>query len=35
MKNRQIKYGDNPARNFIEQFDRQVDAMAKQNKENT
>lgn len=35
MKNRQIKYGDNPARNFIEQFDRQVDAMVKQNKENT
>ena len=35
MKNRQIKYGDNPARTFIEQFDQKVDDMSRQDRENT
>ncbi len=34
MKNRQILYGDNPAKNFMEQFDRKMDDIAKQSKEN-
>ena len=32
MKNRQMKYGYNSARDFIDQFDQRVDAMAQQNK---
>ena len=35
MKNRQIKYGDNPARTFIEQFDQKVDDMSRQDREST
>ena len=35
MKNRQMKYGDNTARDFIERFDRHVDEMNKKSKENT
>ena len=35
MKNRQIKYGDNPARKFMDDFDRKVDDMSRQNGENT
>ena len=34
MKNRQMKYGDNTARDFIERFDRHVDEMNKKSKEN-
>lgn len=34
MKNRQMKYGDNPASDFVTQFDMRVDAVAKQAKEN-
>ena len=33
MKNRQMAYGQNPAQRFMEQFDRQVDAMSQMNKE--
>ncbi len=33
MKNRQMAYGDNPAGNFVAQFDRKVDEMARQAKE--
>ena len=32
MKNRQMKYGYNSARDFIDQFDQRVDAMANQPK---
>jgi HPr kinase/phosphorylase len=34
MKNRQIKYGDNPARKFIDQFDRHIDGLSQNSKEN-
>lgn len=34
MKNRQMAYGDNSAGDFIAQFDRKVDEMARQAKEN-
>lgn len=33
MKNRQMKYGFNPARDFVTQFDRHVDEMMAQSKE--
>lgn len=35
MKNRQIRYGENPARSFIDRFDQSVDEMSRRNKENT
>lgn len=35
MKNRQIKYGDNPARTFMEEFDRKVDDMSRQNRKDS
>ncbi len=34
MKNRQMQYGENSALNFIEQFDRRVDAMVSQSRKN-
>ncbi|MDO4811716.1 MAG: HPr(Ser) kinase/phosphatase [Eubacteriales bacterium] len=34
MKNRQMKYGFNPARDFVTQFDRHVDEMMANSKEN-
>jgi len=34
MKNRQMKYGENSALDFIEQFDRRVDAMVSQSRGN-
>ena len=34
MKNRQMKYGENPAFNFVMQFDQKVDEMTRQAKEN-
>lgn len=34
MKNRQMKYGFNPARDFVTQFDRHVDEMMANTKEN-
>jgi len=34
MKNRQMKYGENSAMDFIEQFDRRVDAMVSQSRGN-
>ena len=33
MKNRQMAYGYNSARDFVEQFDRRIDAMARKNKD--
>lgn len=33
MKNRQIKYGFNPARDFVTQYDSKVDAMMKEGKQ--
>jgi len=35
MKNRQIKYGDNPARTFMEEFDRKMDDMSRQNRKDS
>lgn len=34
MKNRQMQYGENSALDFIEQFDRRVDAMVNQSRKN-
>ncbi len=33
MKNRQMAYGYNSARDFVEQFDRRIDTMARKNKD--
>ena len=34
MKNRQMKYGYNSARDFVTQFDSKMDAMIKENRSN-
>ena len=33
MKNRQMKYGYNAARDFVTQFDSKMDAMVKESRE--
>ena len=33
MKNRQMKFGYNPARDFVDRVDRQIDALTRQSEE--